>query len=107
MANYRNRALLDCAHAIKGCLNCGAYVEHGCDPAHSNQQAHGKGVGIKAHDFMFAALCNQCHKWLDSGMSPDPTGRYMGDREDKQAMWRAAFDRTLLTLWEKGMVRVA
>jgi hypothetical protein len=31
----------------------------------------------------------------------------MGDREDKQAMWRAAFDRTLLTLWEKGMVKVA
>ncbi len=107
MANFRSRSLLDCAHSIHACMNCAEYVESGCEPAHSNQQIHGKGQSIKASDCYFAALCHRCHAWLDSGMSPDPTGRYMGDREDKQAMWRAAFDRTLLTLWEKGMVKVA
>lgn len=109
MSAYRNRALLDTAHSVKACMNCAAYIEHGCDPAHSNQQTHGKGMSIKASDCYFAALGNPCgcHRWLDSGTGMDPTGRYTDSREDKQAMWRAAFDRTLLTLWEQGKVRVA
>lgn len=98
MSNYRNRALLDLAHSIHFCMHCAGHAPDGCEPAHANWSAYGKGMSIKAHDCYFAALCHRCHAELDQG----PVSR-----EDKQAMWRAAFDRTLLTLWEQGMVRVA
>jgi hypothetical protein len=35
--------------------------------AHSNQLAHGKAMGLKAHDFMTVWLCSACHAWLDQG----------------------------------------
>lgn len=98
MSGYRNRKLLDLAHSLHVCMHCGEWAESGLEPAHSNSQSHGKGMSIKAHDCYFAALCHKCHVHLDQGP---------GSREDKQAMWRAAFDRTLLTLWEQGKVRVA
>lgn len=34
-------------------------------PAHSNQQVHGKGMGIKADDRYTVPACMSCHSWLD------------------------------------------
>lgn len=105
--NYRNRALLDLAHRICECQNCGRYTE-GCEPAHSNEMAHGKGKSIKAHDCFFAALCHECHAWLDQGRGPDPSRRWSGLdlRGDKMDMWRAACFKTLLLLWQNEWIIV-
>ncbi len=99
MANYRNRPLLDLAHEIHECQCCGAHVEEGCEPAHSNMSEHGKGVALKSHDCFHAALCHGCHSKLDQGR--DLT------REERREMWRRAHDRTMLEYWGRGWVRVA
>src|ERR1051326_2152651 len=105
--NYRNRRLLDLAHRVNECQNCGAFTPEGCEPAHSNLGEHGKGVSLKSHDVFFACLCHSCHAWLDQGSGSDPSGMYTSRRDEKAAMWRAAFDKTQVLLWSRGMVRVA
>lgn len=103
---YRNRRLLDAAHQVQECQNCGRFTE-GCEPAHSNLGEHGKAVSMKSADCYFACLCHTCHSWLDQGHGMDPTGTFDGTREDKAAMWRRAYDKTVLLLWSRGMVKVA
>lgn len=34
---------------------------------HSNKSAHGKALGMKAHDFYSVWGCSACHRWLDQG----------------------------------------
>jgi len=106
---YRNRKLLDLAHRITFCQNCGTHVHEGCEPGHSNLSEHGKGFRLKAHDCFFAALCSRCHGWLDNsgGLGKDPTGRYTSSRDDKREMFRRAMDSTMLLLWQLELVRVA
>lgn len=55
-------------------------------PAHSNQIAHGKGMGIKALNKFTVPACMSCHSWLDQSGAP---------RELKFALFDAA-----LALWE-------
>ncbi len=99
---YRNRALLDLAHRDDS--ECGNCERSGpCEPAHSNMAQHGKGARHKSHDVFTADLCHTCHAWLDQGIGPDPTGRWSDDRADKQAMWRLAFDRTILRRFRLGL----
>ena len=93
--NYRNRQLLDLAHHLP-CQWCGEGVAS--EPAHSNHQRHGKGMGIKAHDAYFAALCHSCHAELDQG------SRWT--REERANIWQSAHDRTMLELWRRGWIRV-
>jgi hypothetical protein len=51
-------------------------------PCHSNQQQHGKGMGIKArHEFSLPG-CSACHAWIDQGPA---------SREYKFAAWDLAF----------------
>src|SRR5690242_7404417 len=45
--NFRSRALLDLAHHLP-CQWCGRGTAS--EPAHSNQQKHGKGMSLKLHD---------------------------------------------------------
>jgi hypothetical protein len=104
--NFRNRKLLDLAHRICECQNCGRYTPEGSEPAHSNLMMHGKGVSIKAHDCFFAALCHACHAWLDQGGGDDPSGAYTCGVRDKQMMWQAAANKTLLLLWRNGWIKV-
>lgn len=54
-------------------------------PAHSNQQKHGKGRGIKAHDEFTVPACFHCHAILDQGAQ--------FSREEKFALWDAAYER--------------
>lgn len=71
MPNYRNRKLLDLAHRVNACQfnlpTCTGYQSHGCEPIHSDHQAHGKGTGIKAHDDAHVAGCHNCHLYYGSG----------------------------------------
>lgn len=60
-------------------------------PAHSNESAHGKGMGIKAkHEFTVPA-CFACHAWLDSGSAW---------HAEKVTTWRKGF-----ALWEPVRAR--
>ncbi len=63
---YRDRKLLDLAHQVTECQLqlpgvCQGHSAHGCEPAHSNQQRHGKGMGHKAEDIFHVAACHACH----------------------------------------------
>lgn len=53
-------------------------------PAHSNQQKHGKGMGLKAKDEFTVPACAACHSWIDQGSA---------DREVKFSYWDAGFAR--------------
>lgn len=93
---YRNKALLEALRGLP-CQLCG--IEDGTIvAAHSNQQIHGKGMGVKAHDCYVAALCHRCHSELDQGK--------MYDKNTKRELWGLAFDRTILKLWERELIEV-
>lgn len=53
-------------------------------PCHSNQNRHGKGMGIKAHDKYTVPGCMTCHSWLDQGSAP---------KQIKFEYWNRAYDR--------------
>lgn len=81
--SYRNRSILREAmhHSCQWCwVNDGTVVA-----AHSNQQRHGKGFGIKAHDLP-AYLCHQCHTMVDQ----DTTPAWL-----RKAIWETAFVRSV------------
>jgi hypothetical protein len=86
---YRDPALLADARD-RPCL---LRVPHVCsnDPAttvacHSNQLSHGKGMGIKAHDFMTVWGCAMCHQWLD---------RSAASSVEKDAAFAVAYGRQI------------
>lgn len=98
--NYRDRALLDLAYQLTCTLQIDGVCEGGPgEPCHSNQSRHGKGGSIKAHDVFFASGCRACHMQLDQGK------RF--SREEKAEIWQRAHERTLLQLFQLGLVRVA
>lgn len=105
---FRSRSLLDLAHRLHSCANCGAYSVDGLEPAHSNLPEHGKGVGLKAHDCFHAALCPSCHRWLDNqgGHRHDPSGLYEPTKEGKRAMFTRAMHITILDYHERGWLQV-
>lgn len=98
MANHRSRKLLDLAHAVQECTNCGRWSEHGCEPAHENGIAAGKGMSIKSNDHRHAALCHDCHTAYDSGPM---------SREDKAEMFNRAYKRTQDIYWSQGWIKCA
>lgn len=52
------------------CIACGA-DDGTIVPAHSNQQAHGKGKGIKSGDWTVIPCCASCHFQFDHVMPRD------------------------------------
>lgn len=103
MSNYRSRPLLDLAHRVQYCQIqipgvCQTYSDHGCEPAHSNQQKHGKGMGIKAHDFMHAAGCHACHAELDQGKRLS--------KDERREYWQAGWERTIAYYFREGWIGV-
>lgn len=103
---FRSRRLLDLAHRIESCQNCGRHIE-GCEPAHSNEPEHGKGAGLKSHDCFFAALCHTCHAWYDNrgGYGMDPSGRFQ--YSERAEMFTKAMHATWLSLWQSHKLRAA
>jgi hypothetical protein len=54
-------------------------------PCHSNQQKHGKGMGIKARDIFTVPGCFNCHYNYDQGRDLDKAQRYeIWDRAYRQ-----------------------
>jgi len=78
------------------CQRCGA---HGVQVAHSNSQADGKGMGLKAWPWKVAALCPACHVEIDSGKN-------MG-KQDRREAWVDAHLKTISELFAKGKIRPA
>lgn len=75
------------------CQWCGIGGE--TQAAHRNQ---GKGMGIKTSDALIAALCPECHRQLDQGK--------LLDREERRAMWDAAYIKTMQLLIESGRLAI-
>lgn len=106
--NHRNRSLLDLAHELHDCTNCGRFSPDGLEPAHQNGISAGKGMSIKSGDFLHAALCGACHMWYDrAGIGMDPTERFHPTREEKREMWLAAYFKTANEYWKRGWLTVA
>lgn len=83
---YRNHAILDLPRLGEiACQYCGRR-DGTIVMAHSNQGAHGKGKGIKAHDCFVAALCHGCHDFVDQS-----TGMALA----RATVWEMAHERTL------------
>lgn len=97
--NYRNRDLLNMARDVPVCMACGRHNDGTIVACHSNEQAAGKGMGIKAHDWAVAFCCSGCHDEID--------GRAGGyDAEHRNAVWRRAFYNTMQWIFSTGRVRV-
>jgi len=64
--------------------------------AHSNQQKHGKGMGIKALDRYIAFLCRSCHHAIDQGS--------FLSKEERRLLWDTAHQRTLTILVGMGLL---
>lgn len=101
---YRNRKLLDLAHRVHECQVqipgvCEGYSAHGCEPAHSNQQRHGKGMGLKAADNFHAAACHSCHAELDQGKSLS--------KDLRREIFNEAHERTMALYIQNGWLVVA
>ncbi len=97
---FRSRKLLDLCHDTP----CMATFPHTCKgqivPAHSNEQAFGRGASFRADDCFVAALCQEAHDYID--------GRRGGWKKDeKHAEWLRAYIRTQRWQWENGKVVVA
>lgn len=108
--NHRDRKLLDLAHGLHECTNCGAHAAHGCEPAHANSgMTESKGLGIKANDGEHAALDARCHRWLDGsgGTGLDPSGRYPFTKEGRREMWLGAYFKTQAEYWRRGWIKCA
>jgi hypothetical protein len=95
--NYRNRRLLDLAHRVTECQNCGRWTD-GCEPAHANWHEYGKGGALKAHDLYHAALCHDCHAMLDQGNTLS--------KDEKKALWQHAHRKTMLLYFQEGWIGV-
>ncbi len=97
---YRNREFLSLARGRQ----CFLQIPGVCSgvetvvPAHSNQAAHGKGTGIKAHDCYTVPACHACHAAIDAGPRPAEENRHYFNR---------AMHRWWLYLWEHGLIKIA
>ncbi len=89
MANFRSKALRDSANG-ESCVACGRQ-DGTVVWAHSNEQSHGKGIGIKAHDLLGNYLCAWCHTLYDHDLS----------REDAREYFSIFYPKTMARIAEK------
>lgn len=97
---YRNRRLLDVAHEAPCFLDLGTV---GCGtnpsvPCHSDMLRHGRGASHKSHDCLAVPGCPACHAVFTRA-------RY--GKEGYEMVWRDAFERYQVWLWENERVKVA
>ena len=87
---YRSREWLDAVRKLDCCVLCGKY---GVQAAHMNQ---GKGMGMKQHDCLTAALCPECHHAIDNGK--DMT------RDERRDAMRDAVLETWVQMAKMGLI---
>lgn len=85
----------DCMLQIPGVCNGDSSTVVAC---HANWSEYGKGGALKAHDCYTAWGCSACHMALDQGMHLD--------YDEKKFYWQRGFERTVLALFERGLVKV-
>ena len=83
--NYRNPRILALAQD-HSCQACGQDNQTTV-AAHSNSQAHGKGLGIKSHDCFVGFCCSDCHYFID--FSP------RADRSTRESLWQIAHTNSI------------
>lgn len=91
---YRNADLLSLARYAPRCMACGRHNDGTVVAAHSNFV--GKGLGLKATDYAWAAMDSECHAAYDQGKDMS--------REDRRAFWMRAYWATQEWLWTSGHV---
>lgn len=91
---YIRSAKLMQAYRKLPCMHCGIDDGTVCG-AHSNQERHGKGRGLKSSDIYCASLCHTHHYQLDQGRSMS--------RSERVAMWDAAHVKTVRALVDRGL----
>lgn len=96
--NYRNKKILQLAKECPSCLLCHKANQGDIVAAHSNQLRDGKGMGIKAHDYRIAYLCNTCHMEIDQGRE--------WSKEFRKSNWERAHRSTIGWLFENGHLEV-
>jgi hypothetical protein len=89
--NWRSKKLRESARH-ESCVSCGAN-DGSVVWAHSNEQRHGKGMGIKAHDLFGAYLCHKCHTQYDQGPQ---------NRQSKEQFFFACWEKSMIRACEKG-----
>jgi hypothetical protein len=94
MPHNGDQALLYGWVATLPCQRCGS---SGVQISHSNQSAHGKGMGLRAYPWCIAALCPSCHIDIDSGS--------LMTRAERIDAWNNAHVKTLHALFEQALVR--
>lgn len=87
----------DCQLQILGVCNGDPTTTVLC---HSNQLAHGKGMGLKAPDTAACFGCSSCHDVLD-GRAPRPAGMTM---DDLLNAFTYARERTHAVLRAQGLI---
>jgi ferredoxin len=98
---FRSKKLLDaardqdCTIQIPGVCNRDKSTVVGC---HANWLEYGKGGAMKAHDCYIAFGCSACHFAIDQGTKLS--------YEEKKEYWRQGFERTILVLFTRGILKV-
>ena len=91
--NWRSKKLTQSARN-ESCVSCGS--DDGTIVwAHSNEQLHGKGMGIKSHDLFGAYLCHKCHERYDHIKGFE----YKGARLD---WFREQWEKSMIIACKKG-----
>lgn len=96
--NYRNKKLLQLARECPFCMHCRKVNQGDVVAAHSNQLRDGKGMGIKAHDYRIAYLCNTCHMEIDQG--------HRFEKAEKERIWEQCHRKTIGWLFENDHLEV-
>ena len=91
--NWRSKKLCQSAKD-EACVSCGA-ADGTIVWAHSNEQLHGKGMGIKAHDLFGAYLCHRCHAMYDRKME-------LVGWSDQKEWFRAQWEKSMIVACSKG-----
>jgi hypothetical protein len=101
--NWRSKKLTQSAKH-ESCVSCGA--DDGTIVwAHSNEQKHGKGMGIKAHDLFGAFLCYRCHTAYDTCGKIITIKGPGGQMElDRDYWFRGQWEKSLIRVCEKGLI---
>lgn len=92
---YRSKKLLKSVRDFD-CQSCGRRGP--CVPAHANWNQYGKGMGLKAHDWAVAAVCNDCHNLIDGR-------RGCLSSEQAHELWQRAWVNTVRLWFEHGVVK--
>lgn len=92
---YRSQKLLQSVREME-CQLCGKFGH--TVPAHANWQQYGKGMGLKAHDWAIAAVCDGCHNLIDgrAGTLTD---------SEKHNLWNRAWLLTLHSWFVRGIIK--